>query len=140
MDQKKLFSISRVFSPDNQKISLIHKKENVIFFYCPDKLGQTHDSVCSRIETWLKVFDYFLLCYKQPFLPPALGRSKKSGTFSRVAKKGMVCLPCFWCKSTSRKEILHKSNISVMKVKALELLGLYMLFCTHFSLVSVQIK
>lgn len=107
IDQKKLFSISRVFSPDNQKFSLIHKKENVIFFYCPDKLGQTHDSVCSRTQTGLKVLDYFLLCYKQPFLPPALGQSKKSGTFSRVTKKGMVCLSWSWRKSTSRKETFY---------------------------------
>lgn len=137
MDWKKLFSIPGAFTP--QKRSLIHKKGSVIFFYCPDKLGQTHDSVCSRTETGLKVLVYFLLYYKQPSLPPALGQSKKSGTFRRVTKKGMVCLPCFWCRSTSRKEVFHVT-FQWWRWKASELLGLYVMFCTHFSLFSVQIK
>lgn len=104
--EKAVFNIKGFF-PRWPKIFSHSQKRKCIFFYCPDKLGQTHDSVCSRTQTGLKVLDYFLFCYKQPFLPPALGQSKKSGTFSRVTKKGMVCLSWSWRKSTSRKETFY---------------------------------
>lgn len=50
----------------------------------------------------------------------------------------MVCLSCFRCRSISRKEIFYVT-FQWWRWKALKLLGLYMLLCTHFF-VLVQIK
>lgn len=139
MHRKQLFSILRGFSPENQNCSLHknEKKTNFFFCCCTDKMRQTHDSECFRTERGVEVLGYFLLCYKQPFLPPALDKRNMSGTFSRVTKKGTVCLVAD-LPLLQERNIL--SNGSMMKVKVVKLLGLSMLFCAHFSFISVQIK